>query len=350
MKVARYYSHDDVRLEEMPLPEIGPGELLVQVKACGVCASDAVEWYLKLKGPPLVLGHEPSGVVAQIGEGVERFAVGDRVFVHHHVPCFVCHYCRRGHYTMCSTFKETNIYPGGFAEYIRVPALNVQRDVLKLPDDLSFEEATFIEPAACCIKAIKKANIQPGDTVVIIGAGLTGLLHLQLARIWGAAVVIVTDFVDFRLEMAQRLGADFTINPSRQAVLTRLRELNEGRGADMVIVTPGSVKAMEDGLALAGKGATVHLFAPSAPEAVLPVRPNRLFSSEITITASYSCTPLETRTALKFIRRGRIKVQELITHRFGLHQVGRAIELIIQAQESLKILVVPDILKGVSHE
>jgi len=321
------------------MPRISPGEILVQVKACGLCGSDLMEWYVAEKAP-VVLGHEPTGVVAEVGQGVTGFAVGDRVFVHHHVPCFTCHQCVRGHHTLCETFRATHIDPGGFAEYIRVPSLNVERDVLKLPPDLSFDQGTLIEPVATCIRGIRRAGIQVGDTVVVIGAGVTGLIHMQLARILGAGMVMVTDFSAFRLEMARQLGADLAIN-AREDVLAALRELNEGRKADAVVVTAGSVQAMEQGLTLAGQGATVVLFAPLSPEGVLPVSPHHLLFSEITITASYSCSPLETRQALRLIEGGRIKGEELITHRFDLTGVGEAIQLASEAGESLKIVIMP---------
>ncbi len=339
MKVARYYSRHDIRLEEVPVPQIGPGEILVQVEACGLCGSDLMEWYTAEKAPT-VLGHEPAGVVAEVGQGVTGFEVGDRVFAHHHVPCFTCHHCLRGYYTLCETFKATRLDPGGFAEYIRVPALNVERDVLKLPPGMSFAEATLIEPVATCIRGIERANIQTGDTVVVIGAGVAGVIHVQLARILGAGMVLITDFAPFRLEMARQLGADFAIN-AREDVLAALKESNEGRGADVVVVTAGSIQAMEQGMALAGGGATVLLFAPSSPKAVLPVSPHRLLFSEITIVSSYSCAPLEMRQAFTLIRKGRIRVRELITHRFGLARVGEAIQLAIEAGESLKIVITP---------
>jgi L-iditol 2-dehydrogenase len=339
MKVARYYSRHDVRVEEVPVPQIRAGELLVQVEACGLCGSDLMEWYAKEKAPA-VLGHEPAGVVAKVGEGVQEFEVGDRVFVHHHVPCFTCHHCLRGYYTLCETFKATHLDPGGFAEYVRVPALNVERDVLKLPADMSFAEATLIEPVATCIRGIERTGIQTGDTVVVIGAGVAGMIHMQLARVFGAGMVVVTDFSPFRLEMARQLGADHAIN-AREDVLTVLKELNEGRRAHVVIVTAGSIQAMEQGMALAGGGATVLLFAPSPPGASLPVSPHRLLFSEITIVTSYSCSPVETRQALKLIQAGRITAKELITHRFDLTGVGEAIRLAAEARESLKIIIEP---------
>lgn len=340
MKVAKYYSRDDVRLEQMPVPDIGAGELLVQVKACGLCGSDLMEWYTDSKAPT-VLGHEPVGFVSRLGEGVKRFSPGDRVFVHHHVPCFVCHYCRRGNYSCCRTFRESRIYPGGFAEYIRVPTINVERDVLQLPAGLAFDEATLIEPTACAIRGMKRVGLQKGDTVLIVGAGVSGLLFTQLSRLWGAGLTIVSDVVDYRLQSARQLGADLTVNPGTEDLESKLQEWNEGRGADLVIVTPSSLSAMEQALDLVGKGGTVLLYAPLAPGATLPVEVHRLLFSEITLVATYSCGPDETRTALEYIHRGRVQTKGLVTHRFGLDEVGEAMALAVDARESLKIVIVP---------
>ncbi len=339
MKASRYYSRDDIRVKEVPIPEIGPGEILVRVKACGLCGSDLMEWYVKEKAPT-VLGHEPAGIVDKVGRGDDAFKVGDRVFVHHHVPCFTCHYCLRGNYTLCATFKSTHLDPGGFAEYVRVPALNVERDVLQIPPEMSFDEATMIEPVATCIRGIERVNMRTGDTVVVIGAGVTGLIHMQLARILGAGLIIATDFSEYRLNVARQLGAELAIN-AREDVLAALEAANEGRKADVVIVTAGSIRAMQQGMELAGGGATVLFFAPSAPKETLPISPYALLFSEITLVSSYSCCPPETRQALKLIQLARIQVGPLITHHLSLAEVGDAIRLAVQAGDSLKILIHP---------
>ena len=339
MRVSRYYSRDDIRLEQMDVPEIGPGELLVQVKACGLCGSDLMEWYTAEKAPT-VLGHEPTGVVAAVGQGVEAFSVGDRVFVHHHVPCFTCHYCVRGSYTQCATFKATHIDPGGFAEYIRVPTLNVERDVLHLPVGMSFGQGTLIEPVATCVRGVERAGLQKGDTVAVLGCGTSGLILLQLARLWGATKVIATDFVEYRLEMARRLGADHAIHASED-VPALIRDVNGGRGPDVVLVAVGSAKPMEQALAMVEKGGSVLFFAPTAPGVTMAVSPHRLLFEEITVTGTYSCTPQETRLSLKLIEAGRLRVDELVTHRFDLTSVAEAIALAAEAQDSLKILVIP---------
>ena len=340
MKVAKYYRHDDIRVEEMPVPQIGPGELLVRVEACGLCGSDAMTWYADQKAPT-VLGHEPTGVVAQVGEGVMGFAVGERLFVHHHVGCLECHYCLRGDYTMCSAFAQTHLDPGGFAQYIRVPRPNVECDVLHLPEEISFEEGTLIEPLACAIRGMKRVRVEAGDTVAILGAGVSGLLFLQLAKVWGAGLAAMVDLITSRLDVAKRLGADLVIQADKEEVAARLKEANEERGADLVIVTPGTIKAMEEGLRLVGKGGTVLLYAPTPPGLTLPLDPGQLFWDHVTITTTYSSNHQDTRMALELIRQGEVKVAPLITHRLGLGQVAEGLRLMAEGQEALKVVIMP---------
>jgi L-iditol 2-dehydrogenase len=307
-----------------------------------LCGGDAMEWYLVHKAP-IILGHEPTGVVVEFGAGVKRFAVGDRVFVHHHVPCFSCHECRRGSFTMCEQFTQTHIHPGGFAEYFRVPAENVEHDTQKLPEHLSFEAGTLIEPMACVVKAIKLCGIQPGDTVAIVGAGFMGLGFVQLARVWGAGKIIALDLSDWRLRRASALGADYTINSKTEDALARLREINAGRGADSVIVTPNGIKPLEFGMTLCGKGSTLHMFAPPEPDEVWSVKPNDLFFREITFTTTYSCHHIDTHQAMEYLASDRIKAREMITHRFGLDGIARGIELIKNAGESIKSVIIPEL-------
>ncbi len=340
MRVARYYSRHDIRLEQMEVPEIGPGELLVQVKACGLCGSDLMEWYADSKAPT-VLGHEPVGFVSRVGSGVEEFNLGDRVFVHHHVPCFVCHYCRRGSYSCCVTFKEKGIYPGGFAEYIRVAPINVQRDVLNLPEGLGFEEATLIEPVACAIRGMKRTGIQPGDTVLVIGVGVSGLLFIQLCRLWGASQVFGADLVEYRLQRALEAGVEAAINPADQDLESTVRSLTDGVGPDLVIVTAGSKRVMEEAMGLAAKGGTVLFYAPLPPGDTVSVDVHELLFFEKTLVSTYSCGPDDTRVALEFISSHRVQTSGLVTHRYGLDEVGEAVRLAGEAGESLKVVIVP---------
>lgn len=340
MRVVEYYANDDVRLVDMPVPEIGAGELLVQLRACGICASDVMEWYMRPRAP-LHPGHEPVGIVVAVGEGAQQFTVGQRVFFHHHVPCMVCHFCQRGSFSQCTTFRATRLYPGGLAEYIRVPALNVQLDVLPLPDELSFETATLIEPLACCIRGIERAALQPGDSVCILGAGSNGLMLGQLAQLRGASMVMIVDPIAYRRQRALEAGIDFALDPSSSPVLAQIQAVNNGRKPDIVIVTPSKISAMQQGIELVGPGGTVLLFAPPAPQETLPVTPNTLFFQEISLRTSYSAGPYETRQALELLRYQRIHPETLITHRFPLEDAAQAFKMVASPGDALKIVIIP---------
>jgi len=336
-----YYSVDDIRIQEMPKPKIGSDEVLVEMKACGVCGSDLMDWYLRSRAP-LVLGHEPAGVIVDAGKNVKGFRVGDRVFAHHHVACLECHYCIRGDYTMCPQFLQTHIEPGGFAEYFKVPAPNLQIDTLKLSSSLSYEEATLIEPVGCCIRAQSKAGLRKGDSVAVIGAGPSGIIHAMLAKISDAAQVLITDIVDYRLKMAERLGADLAVNPQRENLVERVREATGSRGADVAIVTAPNVKAVEEGVQIVRRGGKLLLFAPTQPDLYARLSPHRLFFSEIAVIPSYSVSHIETRLALQLISSGRIKAKELITHRFPLNRISEAFRTAAKSKECLKVVVLND--------
>jgi L-iditol 2-dehydrogenase len=340
MLAARAYALDDVRVEEVPLPRLEPGDIRVQVTVCGVCSSDAMEWYLQQK-VPVVLGHEPVGVIHEIAPGVDGLEVGDRVFFHHHVPCMECRACRRGQFTSCRRFRETALDPGGFAEFVRVPADIVRLDVLKLPDEVSDEAAAFIEPLACSLRAFAKLNVQPGDNLWVIGAGPMGLINVRLARHFGAEPIVVTDPVAARREYAAAAGADVVLDPRAPDWEEKLLGATEGWGAERIVVGPGSVKAIEQGLAGAAPGAVVLVFTPTPPDATVAYRPHDLYFKEVTITHSYSAGPVETREALDLIRSGAVEVEDLVTHRFGLDGVGEALEMAKTHDDSLRSVIYP---------
>jgi len=324
----------------MPKPQIGPGELLMRVEACGICGSDVMEWY-RVKRAPLVLGHEVAGVVAEVGEGVERYRVGDRITASHHVPCNTCHYCLSGHHTVCETLRRTNFDPGGFAEYTRLPAINVDRGVYPLPEEVSFEEGTFTEPLACVLRGQRLARVQPGDSVLIIGSGISGLLHVQLASALGAGRVVAVDVKDYRLKAAQRLGAETTIHAGED-VPSRLRQVNEGRLADRVIVCTSATPAFAQALKTVERGGTILFFAPTEAGVTIPLSVNDLFwRNEVTITSSYAGSPADYLTALELIRSRRVQVREMITHRLGLAEAGRGFQLVADAQNSIKVIIQP---------
>ncbi|MHB8282948.1 MAG: alcohol dehydrogenase catalytic domain-containing protein, partial [bacterium] len=259
MKEALYYSNNDIRIIEKPIPEINNNEILIKVEAAGICGSDVIEWYRRDK-VPLVLGHEVSGTIVKIGGYVEKFKIGDRVVAAHHVPCNTCKYCLSGHQTVCDTLRTTNFDPGGFAQYLRLPEINVKNGLYLLPDSVSFEEGTFVEPLACCVRAQRLASVRPAQTIIVIGSGLAGLLHINLLRASGVTTIIATDINGFRLSAAKKFGADYAIN-AKEDVPETIKNINGGFLADIVIISAGADSAIEQGLKSVRRGGTVLFFS-----------------------------------------------------------------------------------------
>ena len=334
-----YYNNRDVRLEEMPRPKIGPGEILVKVIASGICGSDVMEWY-RIRKAPLVLGHEIAGEIAEIGEGVGRYKIGDRVFVSHHIPCNTCHYCLMGYHTACETLHTTNYDPGGFAEYIRVPELNVDRGVFILPEELSFEDGVFIEPLACVVRGQRVANLQAGQSVLILGSGISGLLHLLLARTLGAGRIIATDMSEYRLQMARAFGADAVLQAAED-IPESVRRINKGRLADLVIVCTGAPAAFHQALKAVDRGGTILCFATTEPDVELSIPLNEFWRNEIKLMPSYGNSPLDATVAIELIRSGRVPVGKMITHRLPLDKAGYGFRLVAEGGESLKVIIEP---------
>ncbi|NQT90566.1 MAG: alcohol dehydrogenase catalytic domain-containing protein [Candidatus Omnitrophica bacterium] len=341
MRVAMYYSNNDVRLEEMPKPEAGPGELLIEIHASGICGSDVLEWY-RIDKVPLVLGHEIAGEIVAVGEGLKGFKPGNRVSASHHVPCGKCHYCLRGHESVCDTLRKTKFYPGGFSEYVKLPAENIELGgVYSLPEGLSYEEATFTEPLACVLRGQRLAGMQKADTVLVLGCGTSGLLHLQLARRQGAHRVIATDVVDFRLKKAEELGADKAVC-AKDYTPDYLRKVNEGRLADLVVLCTGAPSAIKQAFESVDKGGTILFFAAAGKDFQVPLPINEVFwRNEITLTSSYAGSGQDHRDALRFISEGAVNVKDMITHRFGLKDAGEGFKLVAEAGDCLKVVVEP---------
>ncbi len=334
-----YYNNRDVRLEEMPRPKIGPGEILVKVIASGICGSDVMEWY-RIRKAPLVLGHEIAGEIVEIGEGVGRYKIGDRVFVSHHIPCNTCHYCLMGYHTACETLHTTNYDPGGFAEYIRVPKLNVDRGVFLLPEELSFEDGVFIEPLACVVRGQRVANLQAGQSVLILGSGISGLLHLLLARTLGAGRIMATDVSEYRLQTARAFGADAVLHAAED-IPESVRRINKGRLADLVIVCTGAPAAFRQALKAVDRGGTILCFATTEPDVELSVPLNEFWRNEIKLMPSYGNSPLDATVAIELIRSGRVPVGKMITHRLPLDKAGYGFRLVAEGGESLKVIIEP---------
>jgi L-iditol 2-dehydrogenase len=341
MRVAVYHNNRDLRLEQMAVPAIGPGELLVRVRASGICGSDLMEWY-RIKKAPLVLGHEMAGEIVEIGEGVNNFDIGDRVFASHHVPCGKCRYCLAGHQSVCDLLRTSHFDPGGFAEYIRVPAINVQLGTFRLPEEITFDEGSFIEPLACVVRAQRFARVSPGQTLLVIGSGISGLLHIQLGRARGAGRIIATDISDFRLEAASRFGADATIRGSEE-VANKVRELNDGRLADLVIVCTGAMPAIQQAVKSVDRGGTLLFFAPTAAGVDVPIPLFDFWRDEISVITSYAGSGQDLVESIELIRTREVRVADMITHRLPLADTGRGFLLAANGQESIKVIIDPSL-------
>ncbi len=339
MLVAVYHSNTDIRMEERPRPTIGAGEVLVRVEASGICGSDVMEWY-RVPRAPQVLGHEIAGIVEEAGTEVQGFQPGDRVFATHHVPCGECRRCRGGHPSTCETLRTTHFDPGGFSQYVCVPALQVARGMLQLPDDVSFEQGSFIEPLACAVQGQRYADVGPGQSVLVLGSGLSGLLHLQLARAHGAGAVFATDVHDYRLQAAMRLGADAAFHASED-VPERLRAANGGMLADRVVVCSAAPAALEQAFRTVEPGGQILCFAPPDPARRSPVPLFDLWRNEVALVFSYAASGEDLSQALELIRSGQVAVERMISHRLPLAEAPRGFALTAAAAESLKVILLP---------
>jgi len=340
MRVARLYSIDDIRIEEDPIPEPGAGEILVRTRACGICTGDLMGWYMKRKAP-LVFGHEPVGEVVKIGSRVTQLREGSRVFAHHHAPCGECARCQRGAAVHCETWRKGAIRPGGMAEYFVVSAASVAADTLELPSALDYTAASLVEPAACVVKSLRRGGVTSGQTIVVIGVGIMGQLHVALAAQIGARVIAL-DRVPFRLQRAKELGAHAAIDVTKDDPIDAVRELTAGEMGEIVFVGPGSIEAMETGIQLAGADARVVLFTCSQPDDVLAIKPFEIYFREVSLVPSYSCGPRDTREALRLLEAGKIPVSQLVTHKFELGKIAEAMRAAADVDAALKTLVVFD--------
>jgi L-iditol 2-dehydrogenase len=338
VKAAVYYSNSDVRIEQRPKPQAGPGELVFKVIASGVCGSDVMEWYRKPKAP-IVLGHEVAGEVVEVGPHLPGFIVGDRIVTTHHVPCGTCRYCLAGHESVCDTLRTTRFDPGGFAEYVRLPAINVAKGTFAIPDNVTFEEASFVEPLACVVRGQRLAGGAKDKMVAILGSGMSGLLHLQWAKAQGAAKTITTDVHPFKLDYARRIGADAVIDARKEDVPDAIKHANGGRKADLVIVSTAAVSAIHQAIASVDRGGAILFFAVPEPGTHVPFPVHDLWKDGITIVHSYAGPPADMRTALDAIAARNVDVAALITHRLPLEKAAEAFRLVAEAGESIKVIV-----------
>jgi L-iditol 2-dehydrogenase len=320
---------------DVPRPAAGPGELLLRLRGCGLCGSDIAKLADPAARVPAVLGHEVVGDVVEAGEGVRSFVVGDRVVAAHHVPCGECHHCRRGSESMCRAFKDSNLDPGGFAEFVRVPAANVRSATFRVPDHLTDEEASFVEPLACCLRAVERARVQPGDTAAVVGLGSIGCLFVQLFARAGAAVV-GADQDATRAELARRFGVEAVL-PAE--AVTLVRRASGGRGADHVMITGGAATVLPWAVDAVRDGGAIHYFA-GGPGDALPVALQTLYHRELTVTATYSASPATLARAFWLLAAGKVDVEGLVSHRLPLERLAEGVDL-MRRRQALKVYVTP---------
>ncbi len=338
MKVAVYYSNSDLRIEERPIPSISEDEILVRMMASGICGTDVMEWYRRQKAPR-VLGHEMAGVIALAGSNVKNLKKGDRVFVSHHVPCYECHRCRAADYTACEALHTGNYEPGGFSEYIRVPAMNVKYGTLPLPENVSYEEAAVIEPLACVVAGQERIGIEKRHTVLVIGSGISGLMHIQMAKMKGAAV-FATDVNEYRLGKAREfLGADQVFHADRYSE-DELKKANNRRLADRVIVCAGAKQAVAHAVSSVDRKGKILFFA--VPREDISIPSMRFWRDEITVMFSYGAAPDDLRKALSLIETGGVDAKKMVTHTIALSDIQKGFGLVAGAKESLKVVIVSD--------
>lgn len=328
MRVAVYYNNKDIRIREIPKPKIKEGEILVKIKASGICGTDVMEWYRIIKAPR-VLGHETTGDIAEVGDGVTKFKVGQRVFITHHVPCYKCKYCSEGNYTACETLHKGNYDPGGFSEFIGVPKINVEHGTFLLPENISYEEGTMIEPLACCMRGQKVINVKKNHTVLILGSGVSGLSNIQLAKLKGVRVV-ATDIDEYRLKKAKEFGADEVIDAKEDFHLR----------AERIIVCTGAMQAVQQAFECIDRKGIILFFAIPNKNIEIPVV--NFWRNEITITTSYGAAPDDLKESLELIKSKKINVHDLITHKFPFAEITKGFELAANPKDSLKIVIEPN--------
>lgn len=338
MKASVYIGPQKMEVRDVLVPNISEDEVLLKIAACGVCGTDVVKFQYDMVKPPIVLGHEVAGTIEKVGRNVTKFKTGDRIVVAHHTPCYSCHFCKHGNISMCDTFKKSNLDPGGFAEFLRIPAPHVQMTAHKIADSMTFEEAIFMEPLACILRNIKRANLQQKDSVLIIGLGSVGLMTGMALKSMGMKV-FATDLKQDRVDLAMKLGFDWTAIPSAQ-LKEEIHSHTNPKGVDLVVLTAGNEKVYSDSVNYVRDGGTVSIFAGMGPDSKLEFNINNLYRREITVYSSYSPSPIELMEALQMIQNKEVNVQALTPKKFPLEQVEQAI-LQVQKQEIFKAIIQP---------
>ena len=340
MKTASIREPSVISVDEAQKPTLEPGGILVRMHACGICGSDLEKVFGQYGQPSMRLGHEPAGVVVKVGSEVTEFAKGDRVFTHHHVPCYDCHFCSHGNETMCKRYSETNLSPCGLSEEYAVPAWNVAHGgVLKISDSVSFEEAAMIEPLACCVRAWNKFRYIEGDSVAVFGAGPTGMMHVMLAQAKGFSKIFCLDVNDFRLDFAKKFNITDSINPADENKRQKILDATKDRGVDVAVVATSSLKALEDAIDMVRKGGTIMMFGVPSKGATMNLDMSKVYSREVTLLASYAASDSDTKEALTLIESGQIDVKQLITHTYPIDDTQKAFDHARTGDNAMKIII-----------
>jgi len=347
MRAAVYRGKSDISVEMVPIPAIGEREILLRVNACGICGTDLKKIEYGLVPPPRIFGHEIAGTVVEVGSGVNRFKVGNRVSTHHHIPCRKCFYCRKKLFSQCESYRRTGTTAGfepaggGFAEYVRLMDWIVEEGTVPIPDDVSFEEASFLEPLNTCLKALETAELEQGEVVVIYGQGPVGLLMMQAVVCEGARAVGL-DLIEGRLAVSRELGAEVALNPEQEDVVSAVADLTEGRGADLAIVAAASPEAIKAAQGIVRRGGRVLLFAQTVPGEMVPVDTSCICMEEKRLIGSYSASVELQNKAANLIYTRKVNVERLISHRLALELLPEGIHLASHPSEhSLKVVIQP---------
>ncbi|AHN25096.1 hypothetical protein GAPWK_0519 [Gilliamella apicola] len=340
MKASVCYKQNDLRTEDLPIPEISDNEVLIKMLACGLCGTDIQKIRGDTVNKPTVLGHEVVGEIVKKGKNVSKFEIGDRVITAIHVPCFTCHYCNKGHYTICEQFRTNNIDPGGFAEFIRIPELHLNHLTHKVSNNVTDEEATLIEPIACCLHGLKQADIRPNDSVLIMGAGTIGILHAQLAKIKGANKVIVSDMSKFKLQKALNVGCDYAINIKEKNIIDEVNKITDGQGVDVIVIAAGVSSLVADAVNMVRRAGKIIVFSGFDKNKLVTLDVSRFFKDEISIIGTYSVTPYEFPEALDLLEKRKLNTKEMITHVYPLNKLSEAIDISTNPEQPvLKVII-----------
>ena len=340
MKTASVKEPSVISVEETRSPDLGDGDILVKMEACGICGSDLEKVFGQYGQPSMRLGHEPAGIVLDVGIGVTEFKKGDRVFTHHHVPCYDCHFCKHGNETMCRKYYETNLSPCGLSEEFVVPEWNVSHGgVLKISDSLTFEEAAMVEPLACCVRAWSKYSYHQGDSAAIFGVGPTGMMHVMIAQTKKFSKIFCFDVNDFRLNFAKKFKVTDSINSADKNRKQKVLDHTENRGVDVAIVATSSLKALADAIDMVRKGGTVMMFGVPSKGAKMDLDMNKIYSKEITLVTSYAASDKDTAEALILIESSQIDVKQLVTHTYSISDSQKAFDHARSGENAMKIII-----------